>query len=101
MKKVIIGLSVVVILAVVVVLFTNSRTSSNEGKKAVTEMSKDCCKSASTANCEMGKAKDTNSDVKEAVAEKATTDGEKPCCKEGEAMKKGCEETTCPMKAKK
>jgi hypothetical protein len=96
MKKVIIGLSVVAILAVVVVLFTNSRISGPETKKAKTEMSKDCGKCTST--CDQAKSKDSGSEVAVATPGSGNAEMEKPCCKEAGSMKKACEETACPMK---
>ncbi len=95
MKKLIVGLSIVAILAVVVVLFTNSRVSGPEGKKAATEMSKS---GKCSASCSQDKAKETKSEVTEAETAAVNAEAEKPCCKEAGSMKKGCEETACPMK---
>jgi hypothetical protein len=98
MKKLIVGLSIVAILAVVIVLFTNSRISGPESKKAATEMSKDCGKCASSATCPEAKSKDNSSEKTETAVATTDVEKEKPCCKEAGSMKKGCEETACPMK---
>lgn len=78
MKKLLIGLSGVVILSLAVVLLVSAQGKADEGKKAQTEMSKDCsgCPSASTCT--------------EATAEKATATT-KACCPEGSAAAPACE----------
>jgi hypothetical protein len=118
MKKIIIGLSSVVILAVVVLLFTNSRTNPQEGKKAATEMSKDCakCPSAATctkmtetkgpsatataaATCDPAKCKAAGCDMtkcKEGKCDPATC---KAKCAESKAEMKDCDPAKCPMHA--
>jgi hypothetical protein len=108
MKKVIIGLSSVVILAVVVILFTNSKTTPQDTKKAATEMSKDCGKCPSAAKCsemsgskaapcDMAKSKDANGDVTAKNEEKPAAGATKACCPEGKAKSKNCDPATCPM----
>ena len=51
MKKVIIALSGVLVLSLAVVLFVSATGRSEEGKKAKTEMSKDCSKCSSATAC--------------------------------------------------
>ncbi len=52
MKKIIIGLSGIVLVALVVVLFTNASVGDpKDSKKAQTEVSKDCGKCPSAAKC--------------------------------------------------
>jgi len=88
MKKVLIGLAGMVILALVVVLFVNAQSSSTVDKKAATEVASKCagCKDAATCT-----------EKKETTEAKAA-----PCCDEAKTettvtAKAGCE-TTCPMK---
>lgn len=109
MKKVIIGLSGIVILAFAVILFVNAKSSTTEVKKAATEVSKDCanCPSAATctsmtesktaASCDMTKCKDAKCDpakCKEGKCDPAKCTG--TCdMKTGEA--KTCDPAACPM----
>jgi hypothetical protein len=95
MKKVIIGLSGLVILAFAVVLITNAQTGTQEVKKAATEVSKDCSKCPSAATC----AKAAEAKVVDATA---TTCDPAKCkaancdpakCKEGK-----CDPATCKTK---
>lgn len=51
MKKVLIGLSCLVLLTLTVILFTNARTGIQDVKKSTTEVSKDCTKGPSSATC--------------------------------------------------
>lgn len=51
MKKLIIGLSGIVMLTLVVVLFVNAKNSPQEVKKAATEQKADCAKCPSSAAC--------------------------------------------------
>jgi hypothetical protein len=110
MKKVIIGLSGLVILALVVILFTNERTGTKEVKKAATEVSKDCakCPSASTctkmtetkaAACDMTKCKEGKCDMtkcKEGKCDLATC---KTNCAKANGEMKNCDPAKCPMKS--
>ena len=54
MKKVLIGISGLVVLAVATILFVNARNAPQEVKKPVTEMSEACggCATTGTAACE-------------------------------------------------
>jgi hypothetical protein len=84
MKKLIIGLSGVVILSLAVVLFVSAKGKTDEGKKAQTEMSKDCSKCPSASTCTEATAEKTAAETKACCpsgAEKATaTVGAAPCC---------------------
>lgn len=72
MKKVIIGLSGIILVAFIVVLVANASTGDpKETKKATTELSKDCAKCPAAANC----------------ADKAET---KKCCETKTAESKPC-----------
>lgn len=74
MKKVIIGLSGIVLVAFIVVMVANASTGDpKDSKKATTEMSKDCSKCPSAAKC---------ADKTDAKKCEASNTGEvKPCCK--------------------
>jgi hypothetical protein len=101
MKKVIIGLSSVVILAFAVVLFVNAQNAPQEVKKAAatTEVSKDCAKCPSAATCT--KVSGPNATAPEAKAATKACDPAKckaaGCdmtkCKEGK-----CDPATCKTK---
>jgi hypothetical protein len=52
MKKIIIGLSGIVLIAFIVVMVANSQNNTQEVKKCATEMSKDCSKCPAAATCE-------------------------------------------------
>lgn len=82
MKKVILGLSGLLVLAFVIVIVANAQNSAQEVKKPATEMSKDCgaCPSASAAVCAT-KADTKTADVKKCDPAK---------CKEGK-----CDPATC------
>lgn len=119
MKKVIIGLSGIVVLAFAVILFVNAKSGSQEVKKAATEVSKDCakCPSAATcpsmtenkaaagstmtkcdpakckaANCDMTKCKEGKCDPAKCTGTCDMKTGE---AKTGEA--KACDPAACPM----
>jgi hypothetical protein len=112
MKKVLIGLSGVVILSLAVVLFVNAKPSQQDVKKAATEVSKDCakCPSAATcttmketksATCDMTKCKDGKCDMtkcKEGKCDPATC---KTKCEGMAGEMKNCDpakcKTACPM----
>lgn len=79
MKKVIIGLSGLVILAFVVILFTNAQTGTKAKATPATEVSKDCASCPSAATCTEATA---------ATAKAAACDMTK--CKEGK-----CDPATC------
>jgi cytoskeletal protein RodZ len=120
MKKVIIGLSGLVILAFVVILFTNAQATKQEVKKATTEVSKDCakCPTASTCTkmneakgpsanttaitpvaCDPAKCKDAKCDMtkcKEGKCDPATC---KAKCEAAKGDMKSCDMSKCPMKA--
>ena len=103
MKKVILGISGFMILAFVVVLFTNSQNSPQEVKKAGTEMSKECGKSpsasacgkmAETKTCDPAKCKELGYDpakCKEGKSDPATC--KSISAKAGGETKKCCAET--------
>lgn len=124
MKKAIIGLSGLVLLAVAVILFTNARPSTQEAKKAATEVTKDCGKCPSTAacpesagtkmsgpnvsvagttatktmKCDPEKCKAAGCDMtkcKEGKCDPATC---KASCPEAKAGMKGCDPAKCQMK---
>jgi hypothetical protein len=114
MKKVIIGLSGLVVLAFVVVLFVNAQNSTPEAKKAASEVSANCakCPTASTctqmgetktAACDPAKCKEANCDMtlcKEGKCDPATCKVNCPA-KSGEVATSApaaCE-ATCPMKS--
>lgn len=79
MRKIIIGLSGIVLVAFIVVLVANASTGDpKDSKKATTEMSKDCSKCPSAAVCA------EKADAKTAEA--------KPCC--DAAKKAACAGTT-------
>ena len=113
MKKVIVGLSGLVILAFVVILFTNAQTSKQEVKKATTEVSKDCAKCPTASTCtKMTEAKGPNATAttaaacdmakcdmtkcKEGKCDPATC---KTKCAEGKGDMKNCDMAKCPMKS--
>jgi len=96
MKKVIIGLTGMVLIAVVVILFVNAKSSKEETKKATTEVASKCgaCPSAST--CTEMKGATATTETKAACCESAKTETAKTeACPSAKA---GCE-TACPMKA--
>ena len=121
MKKVIIGLSSVIILAFAVILFVNAQSGPQEVKKAATEVSKDCgkCPSATTctkvsgpnatetktasatatATCDPAKCKEAKCDMtkcKEGKCDPATC---KAKCSESKTEMKDCDPAKCPMHA--
>jgi hypothetical protein len=104
MKKVIIGLSGLVVLAFVVVLFVNAQNSTPEAKKAASEVSANCAKCPTASTCtQMGETKTAACDpakCKEAKCDPATCKVNCPA-KSGEVATSApaaCE-ATCPMKS--
>jgi hypothetical protein len=94
MKKVIIGLSAILISAFIVIIAVNAQTGQQEKKKSCTEMSKDgskcpaassCCKmkygsTAATASCDTAKCKAKGCDPSK--------------CKEGRCDHESCKSAT-------
>jgi cytoskeletal protein RodZ len=87
MKKVIIGLTGIVLAAFIVVMFTNASTGDpKDTKKATTEMSKDCAKCPSAAKC-ADKAEVKSEDTKTAEAKPCAAACKTPCTASTEAKK--------------
>lgn len=88
MRKIIIGLSGIVLVAFVVVLFTNASAGDpKEPKKAATEVSKDSGKCPSAASCadkaeakKCDESKTAEGKPCKATAEAKKCDEAKPCC---------------------
>jgi hypothetical protein len=98
MKKLIIGLSGVIVLALAVVLFVNAGTSTTDTKKATTEVKADCAKCPSAATCTdapKSEAASTASSQAEGTEAKAPT---KTCCPEAAQMTTAATCAGCPMK---
>ena len=96
MKKVLVGLSGIILVAFITLLFVNATTEDNKDtKKATTEMTTDCSKCPSAASCaDMTPACTKTSDAKPCpVAAKACCPGSKEVKKCDEPMP-GC----CPKK---
>ena len=91
MKKVIVTLSGLVILAFVVILFVNAQNSAQDVKKSTTEVSMNCAKCPSAATCtKMNENKMAACDT--AKCKQGKCDMTK--CKEGK-----CNGATCKMKS--
>ncbi|MCX6326609.1 MAG: hypothetical protein NT144_08195 [Bacteroidia bacterium] len=90
MKKIIIGLSGLLIVAFVVIIVANAQNSTQGAKKASTEMSKDCGKCPSASAC--GKMTEaTAADVKKCDPAKCKEMGCDPAkCKEGKCDPAKC-----------
>jgi hypothetical protein len=116
MKKVILGLSGILIAVLVIVLFANAGNIKADGKKAAataTEKTMDCAKCPTASTCTMAKEAKTAetkacdpATCKEAAGDPAkckeamtATAAGKPCA--AEAAGKKCEMASCPMAAKK
>jgi hypothetical protein len=93
MKKVILGLSGIIIAAFVIVMVANAQNSPQEVKKATTEMSKDCGKCPSATACTK-MAGEKTADVKKCDPAKCKEMGCDPTkCKEGK-----CDQAACKAK---
>jgi hypothetical protein len=90
MKKAIIGLSGIIVLALAVVLFVNAGTVSNAEKKTATELKADCGNCPSAATCPHAEKSAAGAPCCD--KEKAS----KPCA-EPEAMMAGGGCGACPM----
>jgi hypothetical protein len=90
MKKIILGLSGVIILVFVFILVANAKSNVREVKKACTEVSKDCSKCPAASGC--GHSNDAN------VSEATTCDPAK--CKELGCDGEKCKEGKCPETCK-
>lgn len=96
MKRIIIGLSGIILVAFIVVLVANASTGEpKETKKAATEMTKDCSKCPSAASC----AEKTATCAKTADA-KPCAAASKACCA-GSTDAKKCDEPKPCCAAKK
>ena len=93
MKKVIIGLSGLVVLAVAVILFTNARPSTQQEKKVATEVSKECGKCPSAATCPEAAAAAKVSGPNTAGA--ATATAKTMTCDPEKCKAAGCDMTKC------
>jgi hypothetical protein len=94
MKKVIIGLSGIVLVAFIVVMVANASTGDpKDAKKATTEVSKDCSKCPSAAGCA------EKADAKTAEAKPCCDAAKKADCA-GTAEAKKCDEAK-PVASKK
>lgn len=97
MKKVILGLSGILVAAFVVIMVANAQGNTQEVKKATTEVSKDCGKCPGAAGCaKMAEAKACDpAKCKEAGCDPAK-------CKEGkcdpETCKANCTTASCGAK---
>jgi hypothetical protein len=92
MKKVIIGVSAVLISAFVIILAVNAQNKPQETKKCTTEASKDCQKGASTSGCCKMKY-GTTAEAKPCDMAKGKEKGCDPAnCKEGKCSHEGCKE---------
>lgn len=91
MKKLLIGLSGVAVLALAVILFVNAGTSTDKTNNATTELKADCAKCPSAATC---------ADAEKAAKTETAAAPAKACCPEAAKMatsSASCE-TACPMK---
>lgn len=93
MRKAIIGLSGIIVLALAVVLFVNAGTASKEVKKAATEMKADCGNCPSAATCPHAE-KNTVGVTSSPCCENMKAS--KPCAEPG-AMMAGGGCGACPM----
>lgn len=95
MKKALIGISGIIMLTLVVVLFVNAKNSPQDVKKAATEQKADCAKCPSAAGCgTMAEAK--KAEAKTCDPAKCKEAGCDPAkCKEGK-----CDDATCKAKCK-
>jgi hypothetical protein len=112
MKKVLIGIGSVLIMAFVVVSVANANKSTQDDKKAKTEVKKDCSKCPNAATCDPSTAHKTMTcDPEKCKAagcdpEKCKATGCDPanckakCEKAGTEMK-SCDPAACPGHAKK
>jgi hypothetical protein len=110
MKKVIIGISALVILSFVVISAVTAQNDQKKEKKARTEAVKDCSKCPSAATCEMAAGEDP---VPGSRAKHASANCDPAKCKEGKcdsACKTACTKTgpdakcdpaKCPSAAEK
>lgn len=91
MKKVIIGLSAVLISAFVIILAVNAQDKPQETKKSCTEMAKDGskCTAASSSCCKMKYG--TTAEAKACDKEKAGCEAK---CKEGKCEHESCKSAT-------
>ena len=104
MKKVILGISALVILMFVVIAAVNAQSDQKKEKKAKTEAVKDCSKCPSAATCEMAageapvpgsqaKHTQTNCDPAKCKEGKCDTACKAECTKSGQDAK--CDPTKC------
>jgi hypothetical protein len=96
MKKVIIGLTGMALLALVVILFVNAKSGKAETKKATTEVAAKCAGCKDAATCPEMKGATATTETKASCCDSTKTETAKmEACPSAKA---GCE-TTCPMKA--
>jgi hypothetical protein len=90
MKKAIIGISVVLVSAFVIVLALNAQSDPQETKKCNTEVSKDCSKGQNASGCCKMKY-GTTAESKPCDMSKCKEKGCDPAkCKEGKCSHEGC-----------
>jgi hypothetical protein len=99
MKKLLIGLSGILVLALAVILFVNAGTSSTVSNKATTEVKADCAKCPSASTCteaEKAATTETASATKPACCDQGKDEVAAKTCPEASAMtSEAC--AGCPM----
>ncbi len=93
MKKVLIGLGSVLIMAFMVVLVANANNSTQDGKKPKTEVKKDCSKCPNAATCDPSTAHKTMT----CDPEKCKAAG----CDPAKCKTAGCDPANCKAKCEK
>jgi hypothetical protein len=97
MKKVIIAITSILLVAVLVFKVANAQTSVQDVKKETTEKKMDCCKNSSAAKaCEMKTCDKTK--CKEGKCDTAKC---KSACAEMKSEMKNCDHAKCPGMVKK
>lgn len=108
MRKVLIALSSV-ILALFFILAASTQINAQEGKKAATEVSKNCGKCPEAAKCDKtGQSKECAHAKKEACCKAEcgkeckheASAAKSQCCETKAETKSGCQKTKCPMASK-
>jgi hypothetical protein len=110
MKKIILSLSGIVMVAFVITMVANAKNAPQEVKKATTEVSKDCGKCPSAATCEKmkegntcdpAKCKEAGCDPAKCKEGKCDPEKCKANCKNGSGDAKKCDPANCKGAAKK
>ena len=99
MKKIIIAVSVLLLVAFVIIKVSSAQNSTQENKKTSSEAKMNCAKGPSVSCC--AKMADSKTPGAKCMEGKGDSTNSKTCCSNMKTSMKDCDPARCTMKAKK